>query len=81
MTNTDHATQTPAAETSHSFVVEIENLVRHFGDFTAVDHINLRIRGGQFFGFLGPNGAEIHYDQNADGLAEAYKRQDSRSRV
>ncbi len=57
MTNTDHATQTHAAETSHSFVVEIENLVRHFGDFTAVDHINLRIRGGQFFGFLGPNGA------------------------
>ncbi len=57
MTNTYHATQTPATEIPHSFVVEIENLVRHFGEFTAVDHINLQIRGGQFFGFLGPNGA------------------------
>lgn len=37
--------------------VETVNLVRRFGDFTAVDHINLRVRRGQFFGFLGPNGA------------------------
>lgn len=57
MTTTYAATQTSTSETSPSFVVEIENLVRRFGDFTAVDHINLRIRGGQFFGFLGPNGA------------------------
>ena len=37
--------------------VVIENLVKRFGDFVAVDHINLEIRKGEVFGFLGPNGA------------------------
>ena len=37
--------------------VETFNLVRQFGSFTAVDHINLRVERGRFFGFLGPNGA------------------------
>jgi ABC-2 type transport system ATP-binding protein len=37
--------------------VETFDLVRRFGDFTAVDHINLKVRRGSFFGFLGPNGA------------------------
>ncbi len=37
--------------------VETFALVRRFGDFTAVDHIDLRVRRGSFFGFLGPNGA------------------------
>jgi len=32
-------------------------LVRQFGNFVAVDHINLEIERGSFFGFLGPNGA------------------------
>ena len=37
--------------------VEVENLTRTFGDFTAVDHITFRVREGQIFGFLGSNGA------------------------
>jgi ABC-2 type transport system ATP-binding protein len=37
--------------------IETEDLVRRFGDFTAVDRINLRVARGSFFGFLGPNGA------------------------
>src|SRR5689334_5948874 len=37
--------------------IETFDLVRRFGDFTAVDHINLRVGAGSFFGFLGPNGA------------------------
>lgn len=37
--------------------VETQELARRFGDFTAVDDINLRVRAGSFFGFLGPNGA------------------------
>src|SRR5687767_12083086 len=40
-----------------TLAVETFNLVRQFGDFTAVDHINLNVRRGSFFGFLGPNGA------------------------
>ena len=37
--------------------VEIKNLVKKFGDFTAVDGINLSIKRGEIFGLLGPNGA------------------------
>jgi ABC-2 type transport system ATP-binding protein len=37
--------------------VVIEDLVKQFGDFVAVDRINLEIRKGEVFGFLGPNGA------------------------
>jgi ABC-2 type transport system ATP-binding protein len=37
--------------------VLMENLVKRFGDFTAVDHISLETRKGEIFGFLGPNGA------------------------
>jgi ABC-2 type transport system ATP-binding protein len=33
------------------------NLTKKFGNFTAVDKINLRIMQGEIFGFLGPNGA------------------------
>jgi ABC-2 type transport system ATP-binding protein len=37
--------------------VEVEGLVKQFGDFVAVDHISLAVSGGEIFGFLGPNGA------------------------
>jgi ABC-2 type transport system ATP-binding protein len=37
--------------------VETFQLVKQFADFVAVDHINLRVNRGSFFGFLGPNGA------------------------
>ncbi|HTU40069.1 MAG TPA: ABC transporter ATP-binding protein [Candidatus Aquilonibacter sp.] len=41
----------------NSSSVVIENLVKRFGDFVAVDRINLDVRKGEVFGFLGPNGA------------------------
>ncbi len=37
--------------------VSVRDLVKKFGDFTAVDHINLETSRGEVFGFLGPNGA------------------------
>jgi ABC-2 type transport system ATP-binding protein len=37
--------------------VEISELTRKFGDFTAVDRISLKVEYGQIFGFLGANGA------------------------
>ncbi|HXQ70925.1 MAG TPA: ABC transporter ATP-binding protein [Pyrinomonadaceae bacterium] len=37
--------------------VETFALVKQFGDFVAVDHIDLQVNRGSFFGFLGPNGA------------------------
>lgn len=47
----------PATATSGEYAVEIENLVKRFGDFVAVDQLNLTVRKGEVFGFLGPNGA------------------------
>jgi ABC-2 type transport system ATP-binding protein len=37
--------------------VHIENLVKRFGDFVAVDNVTLDVAPGEIFGFLGPNGA------------------------
>lgn len=36
--------------------IEARDLTMRFGDFTAVDHVNFRIRRGEIFGFIGSNG-------------------------
>jgi ABC-2 type transport system ATP-binding protein len=41
----------------HEAAVVTKNLVKRFGDFTAVDNVNLEVGRGEIFGFLGPNGA------------------------
>ncbi len=38
-------------------VLSLENVVKTYGDFTAVDGISLNIPKGSIYGFLGPNGA------------------------
>lgn len=38
-------------------MIELRNLTKQFDQFTAVDHLNLTIEKGEFFGLLGPNGA------------------------
>jgi ABC-2 type transport system ATP-binding protein len=38
-------------------VLESRNLTKHYGDFVAVDKLNLTVRRGEVFGLLGPNGA------------------------
>src|SRR5712672_3940799 len=42
---------------SNGYSVEVENLVKLFGAFTAVDHISFTTRTGEVFGLLGPNGS------------------------
>ncbi|MGI0141046.1 MAG: ATP-binding cassette domain-containing protein [Candidatus Micrarchaeales archaeon] len=39
------------------YAIEINNLVKKFGDFTAVNDISFKIKKGEIFGLLGPNGA------------------------
>jgi len=41
----------------NEFIIETKNLFKSFGDFVAVDNLNLKIKRGEVFGFLGPNGA------------------------
>jgi lipooligosaccharide transport system ATP-binding protein len=38
-------------------LIQARGLVKRFGDFTAVDGIDVEVRAGEAFGFLGPNGA------------------------
>lgn len=40
-----------------SAAIETRALTRNFGEMIAVDHLDLTIQEGSFFGFLGPNGA------------------------
>jgi ABC-2 type transport system ATP-binding protein len=42
--------------TNHA-AVEVEGLVKRFGDFAAVDDVSFTVESGELFGFLGPNGA------------------------
>lgn len=38
-------------------MIEVSNLVKRYGDHTAVDHLSFHIEKGKIYGFLGPNGA------------------------
>lgn len=42
---------------SRRTVVEIRNLVKNYGKLRALDGLNLSIKRGEIFGFLGPNGS------------------------
>lgn len=43
------------AENNH--IIQVKNLTKKFGDFTAVDNISFEVNKGDIFAFLGPNGA------------------------
>ncbi len=38
-------------------IIEVNNLVKRYGDLTAVDHLSLAVNDGEVFGLLGPNGS------------------------
>jgi ABC-2 type transport system ATP-binding protein len=38
-------------------MLEVKNLVKQYGDFTAVDEVSFAIEEGEIFSLLGPNGA------------------------
>lgn len=46
-----------AAHAERQNVIEVEHLVKAFGDFRAVDDISFTVNKGEIFGFLGANGA------------------------
>ncbi|HEX3013412.1 MAG TPA: ATP-binding cassette domain-containing protein, partial [Methanobacterium sp.] len=41
----------------NEYAIEAQNLTKKYGDFLAVNDLNLKINKGEVFGFLGPNGA------------------------
>lgn len=38
-------------------MIQIENLVKRYGELVALDHLNLEVKEGEIFGLLGPNGS------------------------
>ena len=38
-------------------MIELKNFSKEYGDFLAVENLNLKIEAGEMFGFIGPNGA------------------------
>ncbi|MBS4201890.1 ABC transporter ATP-binding protein [Bacillus sp. FJAT-49732] len=38
-------------------ILETSNLTKRFGNFTALDGVNIEVNEGEIFGFIGPNGA------------------------
>ncbi len=48
---------TPSATATRATAIEIRALTKRFGEFTAVDAIDLDVARGEVFGFLGPNGS------------------------
>lgn len=44
-------------EYDHNLTVQVNDLVKTYGELVAVDHLSFQVHRGEFFGFLGPNGA------------------------
>jgi ABC-2 type transport system ATP-binding protein len=38
-------------------IIDVRGMTKRFGDRTVVDHVDLSVRAGEIFGFLGPNGS------------------------
>ncbi|MCH5268285.1 MAG: ABC transporter ATP-binding protein [Lachnospiraceae bacterium] len=69
-------------------MIQIQNLVKRYGDLVALDHLNLEIEQGEIFGLLGPNGcgkttaiscllALLRYDKGAITIQGQQMRPDS----
>ncbi|WP_285556059.1 ABC transporter ATP-binding protein [Actinoplanes regularis] len=56
MTPSNHPATTQKRSKSSS-LIHARGLIKRFGDFTAVDGIDVDVQAGEAFGFLGPNGA------------------------
>ena len=38
-------------------MIEVNNLIKKFGDFRALDGVNMHVESGNIYGLVGPNGA------------------------
>ena len=47
----------PSSSNGSGNAIEVEHIVKRFGDFTAVDDVSFYVKEGEIFGLLGPNGA------------------------
>ena len=57
-------------------MIEINNLVKKYGDHTAVDHLSLVVEPGKIYGFLGRTGRQINNDEYDNRISRCDKRRD-----
>jgi ABC-2 type transport system ATP-binding protein len=46
-----------AAGAEAQYAIDVQHIVKKYGDFTAVDDVSFNVKEGEIFGLLGPNGA------------------------
>ncbi len=49
--------ESEVSELTYAYPIQVQNLSKRFGSFTAVDGISFHVQAGEIFGWLGPNGA------------------------
>jgi ABC-2 type transport system ATP-binding protein len=53
----NHLRERPVYDPEAPSAIEVEHIVKKYGDFTAVDEVSFSVKEGEIFGLLGPNGA------------------------
>jgi len=53
----NHNLEKPVYDPKAASAIEVEHIVKKYGDFTAVDDVSFSVKEGEIFGLLGPNGA------------------------
>src|ERR1700739_4311057 len=53
----NHTLQRPVYDSKAPSAIEVDHIVKKYGDFTAVDDVSFTVKEGEIFGLLGPNGA------------------------
>jgi ABC-2 type transport system ATP-binding protein len=55
--STNHSLEKPVYDPKAPAAIEVDHIVKKYGDFTAVDDVSFSVTEGEIFGLLGPNGA------------------------
>lgn len=53
----EHTTPRARGTASEEPILIVDDLVKRYGDLTAVDHVSFDVMPGEIYGLLGPNGA------------------------
>src|SRR5437899_3020462 len=53
----NHTLEKPIYDPQAPSAIEVEHIVKKYGEFTAVDDVSFSVKEGEIFGLLGPNGA------------------------
>jgi len=57
MADTNARVDASPLATAAPYAIEVDHIVKKYGDFTAVDDVSFNVKDGEIFGLLGPNGA------------------------